>query len=230
MSIGVLNMLRHVLFWSTAGGIIAAAGLMPTPSSEKWAELGLPQVSLSEINLSDLKLPEQPAFLADLGNLSVDMPAIAQSIEDQVVRVIPSLAGEAPELPTPLQPESPASLHKVATIAPNKQADVVNFDLNAVALDPQAQAKLRDFALWLQANPTAEIGIFGHTDLTGPDAYNEVLGQRRAEQVASYLAASGIEAERISIIMSYGERAPLVATDKTSRDNRRVQIETVQVN
>ena len=222
-------MLRYVLFWSTAGGMILAAGLAPTPSSERWAELQLPRISLtdintslSEIDLSDLKLPEQPAFLSDLGNLSVDLPTIAQTIEDQVVRVIPRLGGEAPDLPNPLQ--------KNATLAPGKQIDVVNFDLNDVSLDAQARAKLEDFSLWLQANPTAEIGIYGHTDLTGPDDYNELLGRRRAEEVANYLADTGIGVERISVIKSYGESAPVVATNATSRDNRRVQVEAIQVN
>ena len=206
-------MLRYVLFWSTATGIVMAAGLMPTPSSKYFAELPLPKVSLS-----DIRLPDQP----DLGNLSLDVPAIAQSIEDQVTRVIPALAGKPPELPSPLQQNT--------MVEPKKLAEIVNFDMDAVELDAQAIAKLNDFAVWLQANPTAEIGIFGHTDLTGPDAYNDILGKRRAEQVASYLQKTGVGSDRISVIQSFGERDPVVPTNATSRDNRRVLVETVRVN
>lgn len=222
MSIGVFNMLRHILFWSTAGGIMVAAGLLPTPSSKRLAELQLPQVSLSEIDFSALIMPEQPQFLADLGTLSVDVPTIAQSIEDQVARIIPGLVEDAPELPSPLK--------ESVTASPEMQADVVNFDLNDTTLDAQAKAKLNDFALWLQVNPTVEIGIFGHTDLTGSTEYNDSLGQRRAEQVASYFADAGIGSERISIVQSYGERDPIIQTDEKSRDNRRVRVETIQVN
>ncbi len=210
-------MLRHVLFWSTATGIVMAAGLMPTPSSKYFAELPLPEVSLT-----DIRLPDQSALLADLGNLSLDVPAIAQSIEDQVTRIIPALASEPPELPAPL-------LENTA-VAPKKLAEVVNFDMDAAELDAQAVAKLNDFAVWLQANPTTKIGIFGHTDLTGSDDYNDPLGQRRAEQVASYLQTSGIGSDRISVIRSFGEREPLVPTDATSRDNRRVLVEPLRVN
>ena len=65
----------------------------------------------------------------------------------------------------------------------------------------------------------------GHTDSVGSDAYNEALGQRRADAVRDYLVAQGIDAGRISTT-SYGESKPAAdnSTPEGRAENRRVEI------
>ena len=68
----------------------------------------------------------------------------------------------------------------------------------------------------------------GHTDSTGPEAYNQGLSVRRAEAVKAYLVSKGIEANRV-YTEGKGEKQPVA--DNRTRDgrakNRRVEIEVV---
>ena len=60
---------------------------------------------------------------------------------------------------------------------------------------------------WLKANPSALVLIEGHCDERGTNAYNLVLGERRARAAQDYLTARGVEAARIMTI-SYSEERP----------------------
>ena len=73
------------------------------------------------------------------------------------------------------------------------------------------------------------IEIQGHTDSTGGEAYNMVLGQRRAEAVRRYLNQRGIPLARMSVI-SYGMSAPIAdnSTAEGRSVNRRVTIVVLQ--
>ncbi len=67
--------------------------------------------------------------------------------------------------------------------------------------------------------------IQGHTDSTGSEKYNRVLGHKRAEAVQNYLHEKGIPLNLMSVI-SYGEARPVA--DNSSKDgraaNRRVEV------
>ena len=69
----------------------------------------------------------------------------------------------------------------------------------------------------------------GHTDLCGPEAYNQKLSERRAKTVYDYLATNGIDSSRLSGPVGYGESRPLVSTPQTmpgckSEENRRTEL------
>lgn len=66
------------------------------------------------------------------------------------------------------------------------------------------------------------IRIDGHTDVQGSPSYNYVLGERRATEIAAYLIARGIDADRITVT-SYGEQDPddLRNTEEAHARNRR---------
>jgi outer membrane protein OmpA-like peptidoglycan-associated protein len=67
--------------------------------------------------------------------------------------------------------------------------------------------------------------IQGHTDATGPEQYNQLLGLKRADAVRRHLHAQGVALGRMATI-SYGEDAP-AETNSTSQGralNRRVEI------
>ena len=71
-------------------------------------------------------------------------------------------------------------------------------------------------------NPVVEVG--GHTDALGPEAFNQALSQRRADAVAAYLTASGVDAGRVNAI-GYGESLPVAdnGSDEGRAQNRRVE-------
>ena len=67
--------------------------------------------------------------------------------------------------------------------------------------------------------------VDGHTDDQGADAYNQRLSERRAEAVAVYLSARGVERARITA-RGFGESRPVGLNDSEigRRKNRRVEI------
>lgn len=103
--------------------------------------------------------------------------------------------------------------------------DGVNFDTDRAALSPEAQAKLDEAADTLSQWGNTKVEVSGHTDSRGSDAYNQVLSERRADRVRSYLIEKGIAADRMSI-KGYGESQPVGdnATDAGRYQNRRVEI------
>lgn len=76
-----------------------------------------------------------------------------------------------------------------------------------------------------QAN-TPRVVVAGHADRAGPDKYNTVLSQRRADAVRAALIRAGLRPERISVT-AHGEAAPIVPTSDGKREprNRRAEIQ-----
>lgn len=62
-------------------------------------------------------------------------------------------------------------------------------------------------AQWLKANGGKALTIEGHCDERGTQAYNMVLGERRAKAVRSYLMDLGVDAKRLAVA-SYGKDRP----------------------
>jgi peptidoglycan-associated lipoprotein len=81
------------------------------------------------------------------------------------------------------------------------------FDFDKSIIRPDAKATLDNNIQWLKANPNVRIVIEGHCDVRGTNEYNLALGERRAKAGRDYLAAGGINPNRIKTI-SYGEERP----------------------
>ena len=93
---------------------------------------------------------------------------------------------------------------------------------------PAFYATLDSVALVLKKYNQTLINVFGHTDSTGSDDYNQALSQRRANSVANYLATRGVSQQRM-IATGYGESRPVADnSSETGRaQNRRVEIQIV---
>lgn len=101
----------------------------------------------------------------------------------------------------------------------------VNFDFDKSNIRSDARVILDEAIRILQGEGRVDIVAEGHTDATGPDAYNESLSQRRANSVRDYLVSGGIDASRITV-KGYGESQP-VASNSTAEgraQNRRVEL------
>jgi peptidoglycan-associated lipoprotein len=105
--------------------------------------------------------------------------------------------------------------------------DRVRFKTSSYELSKDAKAALDEFAARVkELNAPVWIEIQGHTDNTGTAAYNEMLGQQRADSVRRYLAISQkLPLPRMSTI-SYGDTLPVApnTTGKGRAENRRVVI------
>jgi peptidoglycan-associated lipoprotein len=97
--------------------------------------------------------------------------------------------------------------------------DKVTFPLNRSEVSDDAKALIDEAIAQLKAeNKGVFFEIEGHTDSTGPDAYNVKLGEDRAQAVRGYLHDHhGIALSRMEVI-SYGEAKPV--QDNKTRDNR----------
>ena len=103
--------------------------------------------------------------------------------------------------------------------------DRVKFKLESSELSAEAKTALDEFATRVKGlTDQYFVEIQGHTDDTGSEAYNEELGQRRAESVRRYLSREQkLPLNRMSTI-SYGDTLP-VESNKTRTGraaNRRV--------
>lgn len=105
----------------------------------------------------------------------------------------------------------------------------VFYKVDSFALTPQSRVELDKVVSLLEANPTLEIEIGGHTDNTGTAAYNIVLSGKRAEEVTKYLVSRGIHRQRISS-RGYGLNVP-VASNETEEGralNRRTELKILE--
>src|SRR3546814_6240655 len=73
----------------------------------------------------------------------------------------------------------------------------VYFDFDRAELTPDAQAELSEVIQSAQQSGAQSIDITGYTDLSGAEAYNQVLSERRANSVIEFLVGGGVDAARI---------------------------------
>lgn len=101
------------------------------------------------------------------------------------------------------------------------------FKVDSFDLSDEAKGTLDKFVEKLIAeNKGVYIDIQGHTDSRGPDAWNVLLGEKRAEAVMEYLYKKHhIPLHRMEVI-SYGSSVPLAdnSTREGRAQNRRVEI------
>lgn len=86
--------------------------------------------------------------------------------------------------------------------------DDVYFDFDQSTLKPTAKIKLDEYIQLLKENPKAKIRIEGYTSEKGTEEYNQVLSEKRADAVKSYLInEGGIKASRLKAV-GYGQDDP----------------------
>ncbi len=104
----------------------------------------------------------------------------------------------------------------------------VGFSLESAALSGDARERLSALADYLAGNPDMSVRIDGHTDSTGPTAYNQRLSERRAQSVEKLMTDNGVAASRITAT-GRGEASPVTSNDTRAGRiaNRRVEITLV---
>ena len=102
------------------------------------------------------------------------------------------------------------------TATDKQELDVVNQQIEA-------------FRPLLRQN-VAHMNVIGHTDSTGPEAYNQKLSERRAQAVAEYFAGEGQVPRETMRVSGKGEIEPIAdnSTEAGRDQNRRVVIEIIK--
>lgn len=103
---------------------------------------------------------------------------------------------------------------------------VIYFDLDSNDLTAKAQGKLDRVADLVMKNPNVEITLNGYTDSYGDPSYNQIVSERRAGMVKTYLVGKGVDPAKIEAV-GYGPQKFLASnrTREGRRLNRRVEIE-----
>ena len=113
-------------------------------------------------------------------------------------------ATTAPTTPPPAA-ETTAPSTSQAGSEMDSLKDDVRFRFDRAILSAEDRTILKKDASILKAHPEVKVVIAGHADERGTDAYNIVLGQRRAKAARIYLVRLGVSSARIKIV-SYGKR------------------------
>ena len=117
---------------------------------------------------------------------------------------------------------------RTASAAAQPQAGRVDlrlsFSTGSAVLAAADQARLQAFAEALKRPQLASVRvrIEGHTDSSGGRSVNLTLSQRRAQAVADYLVAQGIDAARLEV-RGFGYDRPLPGRRASDGANRRVE-------
>ena len=110
--------------------------------------------------------------------------------------------------------------------------DGVTFQTGSYTINQNFRNTLDNVANSLIQYPDSLIDVYGYTDSTGSDAFNQRLSEQRAQAVANYLSSRGVSAARIRS-QGFGEDPNYFVgdnnTDYGRALNRRVEIKIIPV-
>lgn len=99
-----------------------------------------------------------------------------------------------------------------------------NFEYNSAVFTPKEKliAYADSVKVYLDLNPKKKLTIFGHTDNTGKEPFNDNLGLARAENAKKYFEKLGVTND--IEVGSRGEREPVVPndSDENKKKNKRI--------
>lgn len=121
---------------------------------------------------------------------------------------------------------------EVALVEENTKIILNNifFDFDKSVLKSESFPELKRIAILMKEKATMQVEISGHTDPTGPEAYNLGLSERRAKAVSKYLVEQGVASDRIKTTF-FGE-TQLIDNSNTregNRKNRRVEFKILKM-
>jgi outer membrane protein OmpA-like peptidoglycan-associated protein len=90
------------------------------------------------------------------------------------------------------------------------------FDFDSATLKPGGYTEIDRVSKVLSDYPQTMVEIQGHTDSSGPEAYNQALSERRANAVRNALSQRGIADDRMSAI-GFGESQPVSSSASANR-------------
>lgn len=99
------------------------------------------------------------------------------------------------------------------------------FAVNSDDLSAASQVNITNLAATLTKYKDTDILVYGHTDASGSDEYNQALSERRANSVKSYLTQKGVSGGRINA-QGFGENEPVASNETAAgkQANRRVEV------
>jgi outer membrane protein OmpA-like peptidoglycan-associated protein len=105
---------------------------------------------------------------------------------------------------------------------------MIPFELNKAGLGSKVKGMLGDVLGIMNSYPKTPFMIEGHTDTSGPKAFNQKLSELRAMSVKEYLVENGVTSSRLMTV-GYGEDKPNVSNNTRNGriKNRRVEFKVI---
>lgn len=159
------------------------------------------QSSSSSMNGSPQDQTETSPFTSqtDFQNALSDLPGHTEPIPEtfQVAKAEPS----------EIIREQLDKIHEEELATVSAGLEDVFFQFDSWSLTAEAKDSLERDMAWLTNDPSALLIIEGHADQRGTQAYNMVLGKKRAMAVRDFLSQLGVDPSRLTVI-SYGKDKP----------------------
>jgi sulfatase modifying factor 1 len=154
------------------------------------------------------RLPVGPPYKADNAGFRLVLP----------VPPPPPEVKAAPPPPPPPPPPKPVILLKD-----------INFDFDKYSIRSYDEEVLRHNLAWFKENAGKKVKIEGHCDERGSAEYNLVLGQKRADEVRSFLISLGVDGKSLETV-SYGKERPLDPrhNEEAWTKNRRIHLVPIE--
>ena len=110
----------------------------------------------------------------------------------------------------------------------NAVGAMIPFQLNRAELGNEVKGLLGEVLGIMNNYPKTPFMIEGHTDSSGPKAFNQKLSEMRAMSVKEYLVENGITSSRLMTV-GYGEDKPMVSNSTRNGriKNRRVEFKVI---
>jgi OOP family OmpA-OmpF porin len=156
-------------------------------------------------------------------------PQAAEQIKAQIAAALPvGYVGSGTIGVAPAEPIDTASCQN--EIKEQLALRSVNFGTASSTIDAESVGLLDAVVGALRRCPATRITISGHTDSVGAPDVNLDLSQRRADAVADYLVAAGIDAKRIKTA-GFGATKAVVSndTEENRSRNRRIEIDLTEI-
>ena len=136
---------------------------------------------------------------------------------------------KCPTVAGPADNEGCPNPTKEAIDALNELGATVQFELNKADLKDEAIDLLISVYDIMSKFGNTNFSIEGHTDTSGPKAFNQKLSEERAGKVKSHLVEKGVEESRLST-KGFGEDNPKASNDTRNGriTNRRVEFKVVE--
>ncbi len=132
-------------------------------------------------------------------------------LAQQQISACPQPVVVVPPPPPPAEPPVVVAIQKL-----EKLANEVHFALDQAEISPKTAKVLNEIISVLNAYPVISFDLKGKADHRGASEYNLALSKRRADALATYLAAGGISRNRMNV-KAVGESEAL-PTDKSLED------------
>ena len=166
--------------------------------------------------------------VAGISQKSDSLEQTADDAAGKVMSGVPAPIAPASSVPT-IQREADPHLKPPPMLARAMGSGTVDdFITGSAALSSAQKAQIASLAASIlslrEDYPSCSVSLTGHTDAVGDEAFNDALGQTRAESVKQELAANGVPPE-IILTTGAGSHQLKVKTSAAEPRNRRVEIQ-----